>query len=73
MSTHFAERWRGPIKGLHLPLIVWNALKNEGITSLDELRAIAGRLERLPGIGPKMARATREELARVSASEGQGS
>ena len=73
MPTHFDERWEGPIRGLRLPLIVWSALKDEGITTLDELRAVAGRLERLPGIGPKMARLTREELARASAPEGQGS
>ena len=70
MPNHFNERWEGPIKGLRLPLIVWNTLMDEGITTLDELRAIAEQLERLPGIGSKMARVTREELARASAPSG---
>jgi len=69
MPNHFAERWEGPIRGLRLPLIVWNTLMDEGITTLDQLRAIADQLERLPGIGSKMARVTREELARASVPE----
>jgi hypothetical protein len=73
MPTHFDERWGGPIRGLRLPLIVWSALEDEGITTLNALRAVADRLERLPGIGPKMARVTREELARASVAEGHGS
>jgi CRISPR/Cas system-associated endonuclease Cas3-HD len=38
-------------------------LENEGITTLDQLKAVA---ERLVGIGPKMARIIREELVRAS-------
>jgi hypothetical protein len=67
MPNHFDERWVGPIRGLRLPLIVWNTLRDEGITTLDQLRAIADQLERLPGIGSKMARVTRDELARATA------
>ncbi len=70
MPNHFNEHWAGPIRGLRLPLIVWSALRDEGITTLGELRAVADRLECLPGIGPKMARVTREELARASVPEG---
>lgn len=70
MPNHFNERWEGPIKGLRLPLIVWNTLMDEGITTLDELRAIADQLERLPGIGSKMAWVTREELAHASDPSG---
>jgi len=70
MPNHFNERWEGPIKGLRLPLIVWNTLMDEGITTLDELRAIADQLERLPGIGSKMAWVTREELVRASDPSG---
>jgi hypothetical protein len=73
MPNHFDERWLGPIRGLRLPLTVWNTLMDEGITTLDQLRAIADQLERLPGIGSKMARVTREELARASAPEGSSS
>ena len=69
MPNHFDERWEGPIKGLRLPLIVWNTLMEEGITTLDQLMAAADQLERLPGIGLKMARVTREELARASTPE----
>lgn len=73
MPNHFAERWEGPIRGLRLPLIVWNTLMDEGITTLDQLWAIADQLERLPGIGSKMARVTREELARALAPEERAS
>jgi DNA-directed RNA polymerase alpha subunit len=73
MPNHFDERWEGPIRGLRLPLIVWNTLRDEGITTLDQLRAVADQLERLPGIGSKMAWVTREELARASTSEGRSS
>jgi hypothetical protein len=73
MPNHFDERWEGPIKGLRLPLIVWNTLMDEGITTLDQLWAVADQLERLPGIGSKMARVTRDELARGSAPEGSPS
>jgi hypothetical protein len=69
MPNHFDERWEGPIRGLRLPLIVWNTLRDEGITTLDQLRAVAAQLELFPGIGTKMARVTRDELARASAPE----
>ena len=52
-----------------LPLDAWNSLHNEGITTIDQLTAVADRLERLPGIGLNMARVIREELARVSEAE----
>ena len=70
MPNLFEGRWEGPISGLHLPLTVWNTLSDEGITTIDQLRAVADQLERLPGIGVKMARVTREELARASVPEG---
>ena len=73
MPTHYDERWGGHIKGLRLPVAVWRALLEEGITTVDELRSVAERLKRLPAIGPKMARVNREELSRVSAPAGQGS
>jgi DNA-directed RNA polymerase alpha subunit len=69
MPNHYKERWEGPIRGLRLPLAAWNSLHNEGITTIDQLTAVADRLERLPGIGLTMARVIREELARVSAPE----
>jgi DNA integrity scanning protein DisA with diadenylate cyclase activity len=71
MPTHHDERWGGPIRGLRLPLTIWNSLRDEGITTISRLQAIADQLEKLDGIGPKAARIIREELARVSAPRGQ--
>ncbi len=70
MPNHFEERWEGPIRGLRLPLTAWKSLEDDGIKTLDQLRAVADRLERLPGIGPKTVQVVRKELGRVSASEG---
>jgi len=69
MRNHFSECWGGPIRGLRLPLVMWSTLRDEGITTLDQLRAVSDQLERLPRIGPKLAQITREELARASAPE----
>jgi predicted flap endonuclease-1-like 5' DNA nuclease len=68
MPNHYRERREGPIEGLRLPLAAWTSLHAEGITTVDQLAAIADRLERLPGIGSNMARVIRDELARVSAA-----
>jgi hypothetical protein len=73
MANYFNMRSKGPIKGLRLPPPVWDILSDEGITTLDQLKVVAHRLERLPGIGSKMARVTREELARASILEGKSS
>jgi hypothetical protein len=56
----------GPIAGLNLPFATWAVLRREHITTLDQLKAAAGWLERFDGIGPKTARMIREELARVA-------
>ena len=45
MPNHFNERWEGPIRGLRLPLTVWNTLRDEGITTIDQLRAVADQLD----------------------------
>jgi hypothetical protein len=58
----------GPIRGLRLPFQAWEALRKEGITTLDRLRAQADQIHTLPGIGPKTAQLIREELARVTSS-----
>jgi endonuclease III len=42
-------------------------LEDEGITTIDQLKAVADQLERLPGIGMKTARIIRDEITRVSA------
>jgi DNA-directed RNA polymerase alpha subunit len=59
----------GPIEGLRLPARAWTALRQENITTLDRLRAVADRLDRLQGIGAKTAQTIRAELARVAALE----
>lgn len=69
MPNQFDERFGGPIRGLRLPLTVWNVLSDEGITSIEQLRAVANQLEKLPRIGVKLAQMTREELARLSGQE----
>jgi hypothetical protein len=58
----------GPIRGLRLPFQAWEALRREGITTLDRLRAMADEIHTLSGIGPKTAQLIREELARVTSS-----
>ncbi len=62
----FNESWKGPIRGLCLPLAVWTRLGREGITTIDQLQAVAHQLEKLDGIGPKAAWIIREELVRVT-------
>jgi DNA-directed RNA polymerase alpha subunit len=58
----------GPIRGLRLPFQAWEALRKEGITTVDRLRVVADEIHTLPGIGPKTAQLIREELARVTSS-----
>jgi hypothetical protein len=61
----------GPTQGLRLPLNAWNVLHREGITTLDQLRTKADRIERFSGIGAKTALAIRVELGRVALLEAQ--
>jgi hypothetical protein len=67
MPSHFDDRWGGPIRGLRLPLNAWTSLKDEGITTIDQLKVVADQLEQVPGIGMKTARIIRDEITRVSA------
>ena len=55
----------GPITGLRLPRHAWVGLQKHGITTIDQLRTMADRLERLERIGPKTAQLIQDELARV--------
>ena len=59
----------GPIRGLRLPSAVWNKLLDENIRTFDQLKAAAHEVEQIFGIGPKMAQAIRDEIARVGASQ----
>ena len=66
MSKGPWDRWEGPIRGLRLPQSTWDALQREGITTIDQLKAVADRVHWLPGIGRKTAQLIKEELARVA-------
>ena len=55
----------GPIRDLRLPPKAWYVLRRENITTMSKLRAVADRLERVDGIGSKLAQAIRAELTRV--------
>jgi hypothetical protein len=71
MSYSFHADCEGPIRGVHLPPYVWNVLRREGITTLDQLRAVADQIHWVPGLGFRTARVIRAELARVTAIEVQ--
>jgi hypothetical protein len=55
----------GPIEGLRLPPRAWAVLQREGITTMDQLRAVADRLEWFEGVGFRTALAMREEIGRA--------
>jgi hypothetical protein len=71
MSYSFHQDCEGPIRGVHLPPYVWRVLRKEGVTTLDQLRAIAHQIHWVPGIGFKTARVIRAELARAMACDKQ--
>jgi hypothetical protein len=48
---------------------VRETLREEGIMTLTQLRAMADQIHTLLGIGPKTAQLIREELARVTSKE----
>jgi Holliday junction resolvasome RuvABC DNA-binding subunit len=66
MSHHY-ETCEGILEGLYLPCLAWDVLRREDIQTIDQLRAIAGQLERFVGIGSKTAQAIRLELDRIAA------
>jgi hypothetical protein len=59
----------GLIKDLRQPPKAWYVLRRENITTMSKLRAVADRLERVDGIGSKLAQAIRAELTRVKPPE----
>lgn len=65
MPRH-SQTCEGPIEGLYLPRLAWNVFQRENIHTMDQLRAVAGQLERFDGLGPIMAQAIRFELDRVA-------
>ena len=66
MSSGYFQPCEGPIRGLRLPLNASVELERANITTLDQLMAVAPRLERIRGIGPKTAQTIRAELARLT-------
>ena len=60
MRHHNGSR-PGPIKGLRLPANAWYVLRRENIRTLNQLTAIADRINQLDGIGPKTALTIHEE------------
>jgi hypothetical protein len=67
MPRHF-EPSEGLIEGLYLPQLAWDVFHRENIQTIDQLRAVAGQLERLEGFGPITVRVIRQELDRVAAT-----
>ena len=66
MSRGFHVVCKGPIEGLHLPYNAWVALYKADIRTLDQLRAVADRIEHVvEGVGFKTAQAIRAEIARI--------
>jgi hypothetical protein len=62
---HGYDNRPGPIADLRLPARVWTALRRENIRNLEQLKAVAYRIDRFDGIGPTTARFVRQELART--------
>jgi hypothetical protein len=60
------QSYHGPIRGLRLPHNAWQVLQNADIGTLDELKAVAVRMEGLSGIGLNTAQVIRAELDRIA-------
>ena len=48
--SHHSETYAGTIEGLYLPYLAWEMLYRESIGALEQLKAVAGRLEQFAGI-----------------------
>jgi len=53
-----------------LPQLAWDVFQRENIQTMDQLRAIAGQVERFDGIGPITVRVIRQELDRTGSEAG---
>jgi hypothetical protein len=69
LASPFFEACEGPIGGLRLPLNAWVALEHANITTLEQLKAVADRIEGIRGIGPRTADAVKAELERLATRE----
>jgi hypothetical protein len=63
------DTYAGPICGLYLPCRAWEALRQEGIKTIDQLSAIADRLEQFEGVEPRIAHVIRQALAYAALRE----
>jgi hypothetical protein len=50
-----------------LPMSAWKALEDAKIIRLDQLKAVAHRLEQIQGMDPETAQVIKDRLARLSA------
>jgi hypothetical protein len=56
-----------PFDGLLLPTSVWKILEDVKITSLEQLKTIAPRLEQIRGMDPETAQIIKDRLDRLAA------
>ena len=56
-----------PFDGLLLPMSAWRALEDAKITSLEQLKTIAPRLEQIRGMDPEIAQIINDRLDRLAA------
>jgi hypothetical protein len=66
MSPAISKIAVDPFEGLRLPVDVWKALQDAGITSLEQLKTMAPVIEEIQGIGPEMAQVIRDRLERLA-------
>ncbi len=56
-----------PFDGLLLPMSAWKALEDAKISSLEQLKTIAPRLEQIRGMDPETAQIIKDRLDRLAA------
>jgi len=56
-----------PFGGLLLPMGAWKALDDAHVPNLEQLRALAPRLDRIPGMDPDTAQIIKDRLGRLAA------
>jgi hypothetical protein len=56
-----------PFDGLLMPMSAWKALEDAKITSLEQLKTIAPRLEQIQGMDPETAQIIKDRLDRLTA------
>jgi hypothetical protein len=56
-----------PFDGLLLPMSAWKALEDAKISSLEQLKTIAPRLEQIRGMNPETAQIIKDRLDRLAA------